>query len=526
MKTQKKVGQVIHSNIGQIILILIFLIPFNFFLYKIFSMRSLSFGCFDDCSNYIGGYFMMHGKTLYSEIFFNHIMGMAWLSFFTQKFHHSINLYDLILFHRKVIMLLSLIFDFLLIKRFKWPAFFFVIFYELSKFYVFGDRFLGESLVVYAVVYLMGLIFEKLQKRKLSTFDYILSGVFTWFIIVMREPYIPLAILVYGVILWGKINRRKIYSVIVFFALIVLVAIHTNLPAFYFNDVTVNLSTAIKTENDSNKLLGVGLIQIFFYPLFILFTGTWNKFHYFLVALDIAFLAGIGYQFIKRKKKLLVLLLFIILGISNIRITSPGTIYFGAYHIMVWYGLFLFLAILLCFELIKNYIKLGLLLFGVIFLGWVLAVFSPGSYLYDKLDLQEQLLTNFGEIMNVGNTVHNLSSSTDTLFLDGADDMIYWESGLYSPYKYSWYTGVMPQIPRYRKSRTFMFRNNPPDFYYDFCSPMAPYHTSLPSSVRPLYQQLYENGKPSCLYVLKTKLPHINSAQWQQAEQGFFELPK
>ena len=124
-------------------------------------------------------------------------------------------------------------------------------------------------------------------------------------------------------------------------------------------------------------------------------------------------------------------------------------------------------------------------------------MFNPNSYLFDKHNLQEDLLTNFGKEMHIGTIVHDLSKPTDTLFLDGADDLIYWQAELQSPYKYSWYTAIMPQVQVYRTERLAMFKNTPPDFYYDFCTKSAPLHSSLPEFVKDSFQQLYDNGKPS-----------------------------
>lgn len=468
---------------------------------------------------------MLSGKTLYSQIFFNHIMGMAWLSFFVQKLTSPINLFDLVLKHRQTVIIFAFIFDFLIIKRFKWSGFLFVVLYELSKFYVFGDRFLGESLVVYAAVYLLGLTFEKFHKKKFSNFDYVAAGFFAWMIVFLREPYIPLALFLYAVFLWGKIEPKKLISAAIFIVLLLAVAINTNLSAFYFNDVTVNLATAIKGESSSNRLLGAGLFPVFLYPIFIFLYGKLNLFRLFEMSLGIVFIAGIVFEFFAQKKKLLVLSSVVALGFANIRLTPPGTVYYEAYHVMVWFGLFLFVTLLFSFEILKKNKKSSFVLYSIIFLGWGIAVFSPSSYLYDKINLQEQLLTNFGTEMNVGNVVNHLSNPKDTLFLDGADDTIYWVAKRYSPYPYSWYTGVMPQIPLYKEARIEMFRKNPPVFYYDYCSPKAPYHTSLPEFVRSLYQQLYSGKNPTCLYVLKKKLPEITSKQWGSAKEGFYNLP-
>jgi hypothetical protein len=514
------------KNLIQLFGITLVLLPFYFFLYKIFSVRALSFGCFDDCGNYMAGYFMNQGKTLYSEIFYNHIMGAAWLSYFIQKFHNSINIYDLVLVHRQVILFISFLFSIFFIKRFGWLGLFFVVVYELSKFYFFGDRFLAESIVVFAASYLLGVLFYKYQYNKQTTFDLIFPGFLTFLIIFLREPYIPLALFLYLAILFGKqYKREKTMSILIFLFLILAVLVNTQLADFIFNDFTVNMQTAIKGEIGKNNTFGIGIIQVFTYPVFTFFYGKLNALRFFEIALSITFLFGIAFTYFKKRKKLLVFLLVFSLALANIRVTPPGTAYYEAYHMLVWYGMFTFITFALLKDLFIKYKRLSIGLSVMVFASWLYLVFFPGSYLYNKIDLQEQLLTNFGNDMNIGNVINHLSESSDTLFLDGGDDMIYWVSKRNSPYRYSLYTGVMPQIPLYKNARIAMFRSDPPDFFYDFCSPNAPYNSQIPSFIKPSYVQLLYNGKPSCLYVREEKMKKISPAQWKTANDGFFSLP-
>lgn len=511
------------NNYIQLLFIIGALLPFYFVLYKIFSVRSLAFGCFDDCVNYMAGHFMIHGKELYSEIFFNHIMGMAYLSYAVQIIHPPVNLYDFVLSHRQAILIIAFLLNVLIIKRFMWAGVGFVLFYELTKFYIFGDRFLAESIVVYLAVYLSGLVMEKLNNKKLSLFDYVIAGIFSFLIMYLREPYIPLSLFLYAVVLWGKINRPKIISFGVFTLLIGLVALNTSIPDFIFNDYTVNVQTIIKSEASSKSLLGSGIVQVFFNPIYILTGGIWSIYRVFQIGISVGFICGLVYL-IKLKHFKSLVIIIIMLGLSNIRIVEPGVMYYEAYHGVVWTGMLIFITLVLVYSVFKNYKKIGIALILIITMTFGYTVFAPASYIYDKINLQEQLLTNFGKEMNVGNVISKLSDKNDTVFLDGADDMIIWQSKLFTPYKYSWYTSVMPQIPLYRQERITMFKNNPPDFYYDFCSKEAPLNPGMPGFIKNRYQQLYENGKPSCLYVLKSKIPEIRSEQWKAAAEGFYTL--
>ena len=102
-------------------------------LYKIYMPRVNAFGCFDDCNNFMGGYFLLQGKRLFSEIFFNHNPLMAYVSLIIQQITNPQNLYELILRHRQALLLFSFGFNVILLARFGLPVLGFALFYELTK---------------------------------------------------------------------------------------------------------------------------------------------------------------------------------------------------------------------------------------------------------------------------------------------------------------------------------------------------------------------------------------------------------
>src|SRR3989338_8089796 len=125
----EKILKFVRSNLN-IIIPLLLLIPIYAILYKIYIPRVNAFGCFDDCNNFMGGYFLLQGKAMFSEFFFNHQPFAAFLSYFVQLITHPQNIFELILRHRQFVMIFSLILNAFLIWRFKLPAFLFVLLYE------------------------------------------------------------------------------------------------------------------------------------------------------------------------------------------------------------------------------------------------------------------------------------------------------------------------------------------------------------------------------------------------------------
>src|SRR3990167_9977341 len=270
---------------------LILLLPLYVILYKIYIPRVNAFGCFDDCFNYLGGYFIANGKHIYSDFFFNHQPIPAFLSYFVQTLTNQINIFDLVLKHRQALMLFGLLFNGLLILRFRFPAFLFIIIFELSKFYVFGDRFLAEGIIVYPILYLAGLALLRISKRKLFTIDYLLFPVLAWFIVFSREPYVPLALLLFATILWGKFDKIKKISIAIFTILSTITLLYiSDLKEYFFNIVTVNYSTVFTSEANTNNLIGPKIFQIFLYPFYILIQGNWNLFRQLLIGVDIVFI--------------------------------------------------------------------------------------------------------------------------------------------------------------------------------------------------------------------------------------------
>lgn len=512
-----------NSKISRYFFVVILLIIINIVLYKIYSKKILAFGCFDDCFNFVAGYFMLSGKSLYSQIYFNHQPFMAYISYLIQIFTHPINIYELVLRHRQFVFAFNFLLSILLVWRFKKIGILFVLLYEFSKFYVFGDRFLAEGVIIYPLVYMTGLVLSKLQNTKLTNSDYILGAIFCWFIIFMREPVILFALTSYFLILIDKsFSKIKIISISTFLILIILTF---NIFSFsdYFNNVIIlNFNGVFRNEVGSNGFFGPGLLKVFFYPIYIFIDGKWNIFRQFLIGIDLVFITSLFYYF-KAFKKNVLLVIFFLLGLLNFRVTLPGTIFYEAFHMLPWFGVFVFVTLFLYQEVYSKFKKVGLFLSVLLIASLLYIVFSPDSFIREKTDQQVELLTNYGNYLQIGEVVKSLSNSNDTLFLDGADDLIYWQANRKSAYKYSFY--YRSTAKKYDLAREEMFLKTPPDFYYDFCTKAALYSSSLPMEVKNDYLRLNSNSNPACLYVRKNKISKITDTQWKKANEFLFSLP-
>lgn len=482
----------------------------------------------------MGGYFLLQGKHIFSEFFFNHQPFAAYISYLIQAITHPQNIFELVLRHRQSVLLFSLIANTLLIIRFKLPAFVFILIYELSKFYLFGDRFLAEGMIVYPLAYMTGLILLKISNDersatpdRLKNFDYYLVSLSAWFVIFMREPYVPLSLLLLVlIILDRKIMMTKITAIAIFCVMTIITLMSFNIPEYIFNVFTVNYQ-AVLPSDVKVEMFGNRYIQAFFYPIYIFFYGKWNILRILLAMIDVVFIVNL-FVLLKNKTYRTAIAVLLILGLANIRVVIPGSMFFEAFHMLVWYALFLFITAYLVFQNAKLRPLFYASIF-VIFTALLMFVTSKEYFPREHYNQQAQFLEYYGPTLQQGEVIRGLANPGDTMFLDASDDLIYWQAKISSSYKYTWYTSAMPAFAKYTDARIEMFKNNPPTFYKEFgtCpkkSDIGPSYR-LPDFVKNDYVRLYNLDKPSCLFVRRDKIEHITEAQWKKAREFLFHLP-
>ncbi len=512
-----------------IINLLIYFSLFAFFVF-IASMYYQHVGGFsfgDEWNNFIAAYFMLKGKALYSQIFYNHQMLIVYLSYFIQKMLNPKSLYQLVLYHRMFILTFSFLFDLLIIYRFKKIGIAFTFFYELTKFYLFGNLFLSESLIVQPLVYLLGITWYKFQKIKISSFDLIICGIFAWFVLFMRETFIPVTILLYVLILLDKkINRIRLMSFVIFslLSLLTLFSIYRSISQYIFQVGYFNITVMIPYEARSSSVFFVNGVV---YPILILFGGKWNYFRNLLIGLDVVFLFSIVRYVLYYKRLKEMIIIIVILGLANLRFIPPGNVFFEAFHILPWYGLFIVTILFLISKFFQTiyFRKTAYLLISLLVMIYAYAFLSPQGFIWDKVNKNEEFTVNYANYYITGEVFRRLSNPGDLLFADLWDYFIHWQANLDSPYKYSLYSFAASGDRKFVSERENMLKKTPPSFYYTYC-PKGVYESIyLTENEKKSYVQLYTKGKPSCLYINVNKLPYISKTQWNEAKKLGYYLP-
>ncbi len=491
------------------------LLPLWIFLRSAYRDRIGAFGCFDDCFNIMGGHFLLRGKRLFSEIFFNHMPAMAHLSAWIQAATKPDSIYMLIYQHRMFMIYFSLIADVLLVLRFGLPALAFAFLYESTKGFIFGERFLAEGLIVYPLVYALGVSWEALRKGTVRTVEVWIMTLLTLGVVFSREPYIPLALFLWGTVLWKAKRVPGIVAIAAFVAAAGVLVVSYGPRDFFFNVVTVS-RRVIDVESQLTSSGAGGLAAVVLYPILLFFKGEWNLFHQVEAIMSAFFLLGVVW-FAKRGEWGKAIWWVGVLTLANIRTIAPGSLYYGTFHHLPWYALIVAGSGVMMRQV---WPKLFVLAFAATSLY---AIVSPASYLHEKVDRQTEFTTNYGHYYVVGEVVRRLSDEGSTLFLDGQDDLIYWQAKRYSSYPYSWYTSLMPYFPRYTDARSSMFKNNPPEYYYGSCSENKAPEVVLPTPEA--YVRLSQNGKPSCLWIRRDTLTSIPADAWQSVSEFRYTPP-
>lgn len=495
------------------IILTVLIVAFLFgVLYKLYIPRINAFGCFDDCFNIVGGYFILGGKTLYKDLFFNHQPGMAILSAAIQAITHPDSIPELILRHRQVIFLISFLATLIITIRFGLFFILFSILYELTKFYVFGDRFLAEGIVGYFLIYQLGANLEKMLFKKVHKIDIFLIPMFTWAVIFLREPFTLVTAVLFVSYFFStpKLVDKEAKTYLAAFAIpTIITLLCTYLPGYFFNMVTVN--KIILNSESQGQPLPVRLIKSLLYPLYLLVgSESWNYFRTITASFSIFFIVT-SVVFLKYLKKPFVLFLIIgILALSNLRPPVANQTFYESFHIAPWYGLLIFSIIFLVKTINLKSKKIALALVVFILLFGVYIISDLRYFGYEKTDLQNEFFTNYSVVMGRGTIIRDLSDSKSTLFLDDYDDLVYFEAKLTPSYKYSWYTSFMNQVPKYIDAREEMFMNYPPDFYYGDCKGGQ---GVLPTYIKNNYLEVFEGENVTCIHVSKDRIGKFTDKQ-------------
>ncbi len=479
----------------------------------------------DEEDNLITGTWVLQGKKLYSDIFFQRQPMATVLSGAIQQFTKPNTSYLLIKRHREFILFYSFIWVVILTLRFGIKGFSVGIILELIKFSLLGNLYHAEALVVYPSIYIVGVVYDLYKTKKASAFDVGTIPPAAFFILFSRETLAPFIVLIFAItFLKLKKSRIKLLLSSLIISLIFflfLFAPFVSYIDFFKNTLVVNVLDFLPSE--ATYSWQYGLISTFFLPFKILFEPNEG---FYIIAKLFSLLYIISLlAFIKLKKTVYLLLGFFLLSTLNFRPADFGTFSEGR-RFLPWFSVLVWIVILNMQILIINTkkiltkvaISLSLFIFFmVLILPYGIKEFSLHP------DTFSMWYINYSPYFDYGETIRLLSEKDNTMLAMPQEPLIYWQSQLFSSSPYFFTLGYMYQRPRVFKSVKEKLETSPPDFLYIEGS------EDLKNSIGHIlgqYAVVSKNDKPSKLLINKNKLLKISQEKWEKVERYGFNKPE
>ncbi len=501
-----------HANAVLTVCLLILVIGMMLLTSYVYLKETSAFRFFDEENNIVAGYFLTTGKHLYADIFMNHNPLPIFISAYIQKLLDIRTLFELVKYHRLFMIVFALIANAMLLIRFRQKAFVFIFIYEFIKFYLSGQMFLAEGMIAYVFAYFVLLLVSTVfAGKKIETLDLIISSCGFVFITLSREPYIPVALVLFGLILFFSQSRKKAISCGLFVtATIFVYMLQFDLSEFFKQVVLLNKSLASGDLKDQGGLqMFSGLTQLYQY---ILVGIKLDKPVYMILGIiNVIFVFGIYHiaRSINIYNRIIFLSIVIfVLFLVGIRNYKAGSEWYGMYRSIPY--------IVIILSLVSARVSLRVTTALILFTLCV-ATFHFRSHFREPRVNATEYYIQYSKTNQAGQVIDLLCSKYPkncTLHIDDIDVYPYWITKKPPSYRYVFYYPVNKAYLDYKLIRLKELADHPPMVYYDGSCMVDPTH--LPKSLESQYVFLKEfsleigKERQACIAVNEDLLPYID----------------
>jgi len=480
----------------------------------------------------IAGHYLAQGEKLYLDIFSHKQPMPAVFSGLINKILKPNSLFLLIKRHREAVFFYSLCWWLIFLLDFGWTGLIFTVMIEFSKRFLLGDLFLGESLVIYPLVYVLGCLWGMgWLELPLNRWQQIL---FLFSLILIPSQLfalIPFSAIVFFYLLLKEKQKNKIIclSLLIFTFFLLIFS-----PFVSYQDYFFNTKAAISThylKDTVNKGFYQQFLLSFLRPVTVFLSFPKGNFGRFVWILNGLYFLTFCYLFLKKKKKKFLIFTFFLLGTISLRPEQPSATFYGGFHIFPWLACLIFLIILQMKRVIlkwKKGKKKVLVILSICFLA--LFFLCSSNFLikdyFRQTDRQGEFWINFSRFLGLGRVIKTLSVEGDRLIVIPIEQLIYFESELPHQnrflYTYEW----IFRNEKLRREIKEDLETNPPAFvYYDYASVGDDAKEVLDPTFTD-YLQLRQNDLPSNLLIRKDKASNLEDWQIQGLARFGFSLPK
>ena len=468
-----------------------------FFVFRLSDQRALSFHFVDEEDHIVSADYMNRGYKLYKDLSLNHqplvYLGSSWL----QKITKPNSVFLLIKSHRLAMFGYAAIWSILLTWRFGLIGLLFVSIFEWLKFYLFGNLWLMESMAVYPAVYLLAVFLQsQLKSVWPEKKEAVFLGFCSFLIFFNLVPLWPWLGLIWLILL---IKNRKQFLWQVLGGLIPTIILFILIsPIDWFRE-TVFYNVVYAMPQLSTVKTSSDWLKIVFFP-FLSF-ATKNSFQAQVIQwLTTGWLITLIILVVKKQKKAWWLLgTYLLMILANLRVLSPGSVFYEGFHLLPWLGL-----LLISFLIHLKQVKKPIIL--VIFSIWGLSLLINHNMPYFwQTDSMSEYHINYSRFDDLNFAVKTLSNSNDRLAVLTSESLVYWQTEVKPATRQVVYYSWEQDVPDLKDDYSKVFKgDNPPEFIY------GGQETGL---VEDKYIPLLKDNQLTELFIRKDKLKNISQSQ-------------
>ena len=513
------------------------LILFFFLQFSFLKPRTQSFNFADENEHLTPAWMMSENhKSLYLDLSTNHQPLPIITAYAFWKVIKFTNLFMLIERIRQFMLLLSFLGAFLLSVRFGIRGFTASIFIEIIKFYFFGYHLLAESLVVYPLMYLGGVLGEYAfsdVNNKWLRLDGFAFGFFIFWITFNLLPAWPFLFFSTATFLY---LRRRILKQTLFL---------NTLLSFFIP--TLSLFTAINplrwfqeaVNNNFKYFLPYDIsltVQSYFsfliYPFLSLQSLSQVIARYYLLLLIPALISA-AIILAKSKRRLrtgvIFLLFYFMMVLLNLRITTLNIGFYTAFHVLPQAAFFTMLTVQVVYIAYKTLtipserkIFSGIMAVIGIFLIANSLTWWKESALFDKWN---EHFIQYGDDESIGMAISAVKANGNTLLAGEQNGFINITAGVPLATRQTAYLSWGYRSPALRNEFESVLKKSPPTFIF-FPQSGNPYFMALKQTLDEKYIRIQRTfGGNTNLYMLATEMNKRSPDEWRKFSDLLYKPP-
>jgi len=417
-------------------------------LWKINSFGWLAINFVDEQDNLVVGSYVTEGAKIYDKVFTHHQPASYLISAGIQRISKANTIQSLVKQHRMVVSIWSIAWLVFLGLRFGPGLAMGMMIFELVKKLYLGNMFLAESLTVAPVIYLV-LVFIKGTNSKLES---VFIGLMFALVGLLLAPMWPLVgILGLGwLIRWRKDVPRIAGMVISALSVVVASSFFVDIGDYIKEAILINKEYYIKIAGGDNMV--VSLVKSVLTPFEYLVEAPRSAEAGVIKVMVLLFIIGTLYL-LKKKNYKEAALIWILVSLSNLRNFELEKIYYDGFHLIIWVGLIISMAMFLLSKK-KKMVWIGVL--PIIFL-----LITNLNLLREKANYEEDFEIYYSRIFNMSETIRRTREEGDRLLSMPDQTLAYWKTGVEPAGRFIFFYKWMSGVEELREEQMDNFRSKP-----------------------------------------------------------------